>query len=61
MSTKNENREYIGIIFKCCNIYNRIYLNKEKTSFVGWCPRCGKKVEVKVSPYGSTSRFFEVS
>lgn len=44
--------------FKCCNVYCRIHLNRLGTAFVGWCPRCTAKVEVKVSPSGSDSRFF---
>ncbi|MDX9856746.1 MAG: hypothetical protein RBT76_03040 [candidate division Zixibacteria bacterium] len=52
-------RPFIGMHFKCCNVYTRLYLNKAGTAFVGYCPRCGrKKAEVKVSPAGSTSRFF---
>ncbi|MDF1544147.1 MAG: hypothetical protein P1R58_03475 [bacterium] len=61
MDIKNqrEKRPFIGMTFKCCNIYSRIYLNKKRTAFVGWCPRCAAKTEVKVSPSGSRSRFFE--
>ena len=51
-------RPHIGIVFKCCRIYSRIYLNKKGDSFVGWCPKCAAKMEVKVSPVGSTDRFF---
>ena len=52
-------REYIGIMFKCCNVYSRIYINRNRTAFVGWCPKCAGKAEVKISPRGSESRFFE--
>jgi len=55
---KRKKQEFIGVIYKCCNIYNRIYLNKKKTAFVGWCPRCGTKMEVFLSPTGSNSHFF---
>ncbi|UCE67711.1 MAG: hypothetical protein JSU85_06815 [Candidatus Zixiibacteriota bacterium] len=51
-------KEFIGVIFKCCNKYSRIYLDEEKSSFLGWCPKCGAKMEIRLSPYGSTSRFF---
>jgi hypothetical protein len=51
-------RPFLGMHFRCCNVYSRIYLNKEGTAFVGWCPRCAAKTEVKVSPTGSDSRFF---
>jgi len=53
-------RQFVGIIFDCCNVYQRIYMNKSKTSYVGYCPRCCKKVEFKISPYGSKDRFYKV-
>lgn len=52
------NRPFLGIRFKCCNVYSRIYLNKAGTAFVGWCPKCAAKAEIKVSPKGTNSRFF---
>ena len=58
---KKNTRPHLGIMFKCCNVYSHIYLNKKGDAFVGWCPKCAKKAEVKVSPDGSDSRFFEVS
>ena len=36
-------KPFIGIHFKCCNIYSRIYLNAKGDAFVGWCPKCTKK------------------
>lgn len=55
---RNKGRPYLGIIFKCCNVYSRIYLNKDKTAFVGWCPRCGRKTKIKASKNGVSDRFF---
>ena len=51
-------RPYLGVRFECCNVYVRIYLNKAGTAFVGWCPRCAKKVEIRVSENGTKDRFF---
>jgi len=51
-------RPFIGMMFKCCKVYSRIYLNRKRTAFVGWCPKCAEKVEVKVSPDGTDSSFF---
>lgn len=66
MTTENSNKRpgskpFVGIHFKCCNIYSRIYLNKQHDAFVGWCPKCVKKVVLKISPDGEDSRFFEVT
>jgi hypothetical protein len=58
---KKDERPFLGVVFKCCNIYSRIYLNKQQTAFVGWCPRCAKPIRIKVSPDGTDSRFFEMT
>jgi len=59
-SAQGQRRPYIGIFWECCKVYSRIYLNKNETAYVGWCPRCSKRVQLNVSPAGSKSRFFNV-
>jgi hypothetical protein len=51
-------RRYIGITFKCCNVYTRVYINRAGTAYIGYCPKCTAKVEVKVGPGGTDARFF---
>ncbi len=58
---KRDERPFLGVVFKCCKVYGRIYLNKQRTAFVGWCPRCAKPIRIKVSPDGTDSRFFEMT
>jgi len=55
-------KPFVGIIFKCCNIYSRLYLNKQGTAYEGACPKCYKKKAViqVVNSGGSKDRFFEV-
>ena len=53
-------REYLGIMFECCSVYSHIYRNKAGDAYVGWCPRCAKKVTIPISPLGTDSRFFKV-
>jgi hypothetical protein len=60
MDRKDE-RLFLGVVFKCCKVYSHIYLNKQKTAFVGWCPRCAAQIRIKVSPDGTDARFFEMT
>lgn len=53
-----EKRKFLGVHFKCCNAYARVYMNKEKTAYRGACPRCGKRVDMRIGREGTDSRFF---
>ena len=52
-------RPFIGMYFKCCHVYTRLYLNKTGRAFLGHCPKCAKKAKVIVSPTGSKDRVFQ--
>ncbi len=56
-------KEFIGIHFRCCNVYGRVYKNKAGTAYVGWCPRCMRKVEAKVGRdgQGTDQRIFQTN
>lgn len=51
-------RPFIGVLFKCCNVYSRVYVNRQGTAYSGHCPRCARALEVKVAPGGSRARFW---
>jgi hypothetical protein len=51
-------QRFVGIHFACCDIYVRVYLNRAGTAYQGHCPRCSKRVELKVGPHGTHERFF---
>lgn len=51
-------RPYIGVHFKCCHVYYRIYLNRSGNAYEGGCPKCGARIRVRVAPGGSKSRFW---
>ena len=54
-------KPFIGVTFKCCKVYSRIYINKDGTAYEGVCPRCyRKKAVVRIVEKGGTeTRFFE--
>lgn len=61
MEYQMKEKPFIGVTFKCCKVYSRVYLNKKGTAFEGICPRCyRKKVIVQVVEKGGTkARFFD--
>jgi len=63
MIPKEENkpkagRPYLGIYFRCCRIYYRIYKNRSGTAYEGCCPRCRRRISIKIGAGGTTERFF---
>lgn len=52
-------RPFLGVHFVCCDVYSRIYVNRELTAYQGHCPKCSRPIVVKISAEGSDSRFFE--
>jgi len=49
---------FLGIHFACCGVYARIYPNRNNTAYVGYCPRCSRRAEIKIGPGGADTRFF---
>lgn len=54
----NQKKRFLGVHFECCNVYRRIYLNKEGNAYEGRCPRCFSEVKAKIGPDGTSTRFF---
>ena len=51
-------RPFVGVRFACCEVYVRVYVNRGLTAYEGNCPRCGKKVSLRIGPGGTDARFF---
>jgi hypothetical protein len=51
-------KSFLGVHFTCCDVYSRVYPNRERTDYVGHCPRCAKRVQFKIGPGGTDARFF---
>jgi hypothetical protein len=56
--SKGGPRRFIGIQFACCGVYARVYINRTKTAYEGYCPRCSRPVRVRIAPDGTDCRFF---
>lgn len=55
---KAKKSNYLGIMFNCCNVYARIYKNKDGTAYTGRCPRCMRTIRIPVGEGGTKQRFF---
>ena len=51
-------RRFVGVQFVCCDVYTRVYINRDETAYEGRCPKCAKKVRLVIGPGGTDSRFF---
>jgi len=60
-STASGSRPFLGIHFMCCDVYARIYPNREATAYIGNCPRCAKRVHLRIGSGGTDARFFNAS
>ena len=51
-------RKFVGVQFKCCDVYSRVYINRDATAYEGNCPKCAKRIRLEIGPGGTDSRFF---
>ncbi len=59
MPYSHKKKKFIGIHFECCNVYRRIYVNKDHTAYAGHCPKCFRKVRARIGGEGTDNRFFK--
>jgi hypothetical protein len=58
LSSAQSGKAFVGVRFACCDVYNRVYVDREGTAYQGACPRCGRRVLLRIGPHGTDSRFF---
>jgi hypothetical protein len=51
-------RRFVGVRFTCCDVYTRVYVNRDETAYEGNCPKCAKRVQLHIGPGGTDARFF---
>jgi hypothetical protein len=51
-------RRFVGVHFACCDVYMRVYVNRDRTAYEGNCPKCAKRVRLRIGPGGTDARFF---
>ena len=49
---------FLGVHFACCNVYARVYVNRAGSHYVGYCPRCARRISIRIGPNGCDDRFF---
>ncbi len=52
-------RPFIGVHYRCCGVYSRVYINRRGTAYEGRCPKCARSIRIKIDPRGTDCRFFE--
>lgn len=50
---------WLGIWFRCCHVYGRLYKDRSGMRYRGRCPGCGAEVSARVGSDGTSQRFFE--
>ena len=57
-SERSSERKFVGVTFACCDVYSRVYINRDETAYEGNCPKCAKRVRLNIGPGGTNARFF---
>lgn len=57
-SAPSDVRAWLGVWFKCCHVYGRMYKNGLGTGYHGNCPKCGAAVRARVGTGGTSRRMF---
>src|SRR3954452_2618760 len=57
-SRTTSGRRFVGVQFTCCEVYSRVYINRDETAYEGNCPKCAKRVRLEIGHCGTAAPFF---
>ena len=60
-SGSHEPKPFLGVYFKCCGVYGRVYRNQRQDAYEGRCPKCMGQITVGIGPGGTENRIFTAS
>jgi len=60
-SAQSGAKPWLGILFECCNVYSRIYKNRDGSAYAGRCPKCQAEIRASVGNGGTSQRIFRAS
>ena len=55
---KEATRQWVGIMFECCNVYRRVFKLEDGSAYEGRCPRCRRLARIPVGEGGTSSHIF---
>ena len=56
--TSLKGRPFLGVMFECCNVYVRVYLDKDGEFYNGRCPSCLRTLRFVVGADGKSARMW---
>jgi hypothetical protein len=60
MHAPKPSKPFLGVLFRCCGVYGRIYANARGSAYEGRCPRCMHPIRVRIDARtGVDARFLE--
>lgn len=58
---KRAPKPFLGVMFECCGVYDRVYREKNTQEYQGRCPKCLRKFKVQVDEQrGTATKFIKV-